>query len=128
MYWLGVFVSTARSERLQICYLKSSPQLSSNTKERLICLSQKEFYSNEIELLNKGKPIPNSSLILSLQPLLDDSGLLCFMGRLQNLNVGIRHPVILSRNSHLAKLLVLQLHHDNHHAGPGTILAKTGKE
>ena len=92
-------------------------------KERLICLSQKEFYSKEIELLNKGKSIPNSSHILSLQPLLDDSGLLCVGGRLQNSNVGIRHQVILSRKSHLVKLLVLQLHHDNHHAGPGTILS-----
>ena len=91
-------------------------------KERLISLSQNELYSKEIELLNKGKSIPNSSHILSLQPRLDDSGLLCVGGRLQNLNAGIRHPVILSRMSHLAKLLVLQLHHDNHHAGPRTIL------
>ena len=79
--------------------------------------------SKEIELLNKGKSIPNSSHILSLQPLLGDSGLLCVGGRLQNSNVGIRHSVILSRKSHLVKILVLQLHHDNHHAGPGTILA-----
>ena len=77
-------------------------------KERLICLSQKEFYSKEIELLNKGKSIPNCSIILSLQQLLDDSGLLCVGGRLQNSNAVIRHPVILSRKSHLAKLLVLQ--------------------
>ena len=92
-------------------------------KERLICLSQKEFYSKEIELLNNGISIPNSSHILSLQPLLDNIDLFCVGGRLQNSNVGIRHPVILSKKSHLAKLLVLQLHHDNHHAGPGTILA-----
>ena len=88
-------------------------------KERLICLSQKELYSKEIEL---GKSIPNCSHILSLQPLLDDSGLLRVGGRIQ-MRVYIEHPVILSRKSHLAKLLVLQLHHGNHYAGPGPILA-----
>ena len=95
----------------------------SETETRLLKLSQREYYLSEIDLLTKGKPVSNSSSILSLQPLLGDDGLLRVGGRLQHVKTDNRHPIILKQKSPLVKLIVTQLHLDNGHVGPNTLLA-----
>ncbi|XP_017480228.1 PREDICTED: uncharacterized protein LOC108369602 [Rhagoletis zephyria] len=82
---------------------------------------QGRFFQPEIASLRKALTIPSSSKLLALAPCTDDStfSILRVGGRLDNAGVedGIRHPILLPRESTLTKLIVWQMHTDTLHGG-----------
>ncbi len=81
---------------------------------------QGTFWHKEIECLRKGLKIAQSSTILSLNPMLDDIGVLRVGGRQRNtkFSYNSRHPIILSSKHPLVKLLMRSEHLRLLHGGP----------
>ncbi|XP_052787345.1 uncharacterized protein LOC128222405 [Mya arenaria] len=80
---------------------------------------QKESYPKEIDCLKEGIPIPASSPLLSLNPFLDEKGVLRVGGRLRNskLPTPERNPIIVHGRSYLALLLIRHFHEKVLHQG-----------
>jgi hypothetical protein len=74
--------------------------------------------------LKKGKSPSKGSPLCSLDPFVDDEGLLRIKGRLENADLSFesKHPVIIP-SGHVAKLLVQFQHIFLKHAGVGTIVS-----
>jgi hypothetical protein len=91
----------------------------------LLRLSQKETFSQEIQLLSQGKIIKSNSNVLSLSPFLDNDGLLRVGGRLTYAHYPYnkKHPVLLSGKHKLSKLIFQQEHIRLLHAGPQLLLS-----
>ena len=66
--------------------------------KKCIAVVQRETFSVEINAIEVGKRIPNSSRLLKLTPYLDETQLLRVGGRLDrsDLPQGVKHPIILS--------------------------------
>lgn len=91
----------------------------------LLKLHQGRHYAQDIENL-KGKKQPSrGSSLLAIQPFLDSLGVMRVGGRLQKATLmsAATHPIILNRQSHLSKLIVVQTHLRTLHAGPATMLS-----
>lgn len=86
----------------------------------LIRLPQAKYFRKEIESLKMGEPVQRDSSILSLNPLLDNDGVLHVQGCLNNAEILFeqRHPILLHRSHKLTKLTVMRHHLANLHAGP----------
>ncbi|XP_064646159.1 uncharacterized protein LOC135499344 [Lineus longissimus] len=94
----------------------------------LVQYVQKRAYSAELRDLENGQQcVKKSSCIYSLEPLLDDSGVLCVGGRLQNAPIPARqkHQYIIPTSSHLATLLVRHYHEVSGHSGREYVLSLT---
>ena len=95
---------------------KTEPYLTNSEREeaaeRVIHMAQTEFFSLEIESLQKGEDIPTSSSLLQLQPFLDEKQILRVGGRLRKAPVSIeaRHQVILHAKDWIAKPLITNYH------------------
>lgn len=87
--------------------------------EYLLRTAQQEYYNKELTALNLGKKIPEKSPIESLNPILDQNGLLRVGGRLHNseLNYEMKHPVIIPNESRLAWLIADHTHRRTKHGG-----------
>lgn len=83
-----------------------------NAEEHLIKMAQNQVYSNEINNLKIGKPLPKDSKLLCLNPFLDDKGILRVKGRLSKSNFPdyIKFPIIIPRKSKLEELLIWEAH------------------
>ena len=79
----------------------------------------------ELTSLTAGKPVPKSSPLQQLNPLLDKNGVIRVGGRLiqSELPYGQRHPVIIHHKSPLVRLLILRLYRKQMHAGPTALMA-----
>ena len=68
--------------------------------------------------------INNNDKLKSLDSFVDNNGILRVGGRLQasSLSFEAKHPFILSKDSHIARLLVLYYHEKIHHLGRGITL------
>ena len=78
-------------------------------------------FPGEYMSLLHGKTLPKDSRIISLNPKIDEDGLLCSDGRLIHANAlpyDVKYPIILPRKSWVSKLIVKH-HHEmgNHTAG-----------
>ena len=73
---------------------------------------QNDTWHPEIDAINKGSSIRQTSRILSLNPFLDKSGVLRVGGRQENAKAAYdnRHPTILPANHPLVKLLIRSEH------------------
>lgn len=93
-------------------------------KCKLIYLTQREVFSDEIKALLIKKAIPKKSKLSKLDPFIDDQGLLRIKGRLEfsDLDYDTKHPVIIPRGP-LAKLLIRFQHKLLKHAGVGTVIS-----
>jgi hypothetical protein len=81
---------------------------------------QREVFAEEIRLLKKAKPILSSSKLISLNPKIDQDGLLRADGRLKYaefLPFDVRYPVILPRKAAVTRLIVKHFHDVNNHSG-----------
>lgn len=87
-------------------------------------MAQNKMFAAEIQLLQKNKPLPSSSSLITLQPFLDDRQVLRVGGRIQAAGVSFdqQHPIILSAKCKLAQLLAVQLHVENLHVGSQGLL------
>lgn len=91
----------------------------------LVKISQHDTFKNEIIFLNKREIIAKGSKLSKLNPFLDKDGILRVGGRLVNSNFKFekKHPIILSSNHRLTKLLFKREHVMLLHAGPQLLLA-----
>jgi hypothetical protein len=122
--WILRFVKNCRSplgERL-------SGNLSLVELERaksfLIRSAQSTEYAQEIEALQKGESVPNSSKLRKLSPVLDENGLLRVQTRLEfsNLSYEEKRPLILPKGR-LAELIICFQHQLLKHAGVSLLVS-----
>ncbi len=107
--WVFRFIRNCQARKLKT--QRNSNPLSVEELDQAITywvkLIQGTFWHKEIECLKKGLKIAQSSTILSLNPMLDDNGVLRVGGRQRNakFSYNSRHPIILSskhpRSEHL---------------------------
>ena len=90
--------------------------------------AQREEFPQEYKMLSSGKPIPATSPLRGLLPVLDEYGVMRLSGRLQNaefLPYEMQHPILLPRNSWVTLLVIRHQHEmDNHVAGTSHTLSK----
>ncbi|XP_046581476.1 uncharacterized protein LOC124288928 [Haliotis rubra] len=111
-----------------------------DSEHRVIARAQEESFSVEYAALLSGKMLPSSSKLLTLQPQLDEHGVMRMSGRLGDaecLPLGARFPIILPRKSWVIKLIIKQYHEDGKHVlgtnqtlavVPGTYWTISGRE
>ncbi|XP_073841440.1 uncharacterized protein [Musca autumnalis] len=83
-------------------------------------LAQKAYYPEEYYALLHKKPLHSKSSLLSLNPFLDQTGVMRLDGRLAQSptpSTSERHPILLPYHSRFAKLLVEQIHIESLHGG-----------
>ena len=99
-------------------------------EDLLIKRSQARTYSLEINQLSTDpvKPLPKRCHLVTLQPEINQKGILCVGGRLNNALISERekHPVILSSKDVLTKMLFRKYHLELNHGGPTAIISLTG--
>ena len=90
---------------------------------------QGAFWLREIELLKRSSNIPQSSCIRSLNPVLDEDGLLRVGGRQQNARFSLnsRCPVVIPSKHPLVKLLIRSEHLRLLHGSPLLISASLSR-
>ncbi|XP_075167705.1 uncharacterized protein LOC142239828 [Haematobia irritans] len=92
---------------------------------RLAVLSQRAHYPDEYGCLMEKKPLGSRSSLLSLNPFLDEEGVMRLNGRLSRcptLSYSERHPIIVPYNSRFARLLVKYVHDISIHGGNQLVL------
>ena len=98
-----------------------------DAKEIFVRQAQHEAFGKEIVAIKRYKPLPPASKIRSLQPRLDESGILRCGGRLDNaesLPHDRKHPIVLPRRHAVTRLIVRHYHEQcNHAAGVNHLLA-----
>ena len=77
---------------------------------------QRKCFPNEIEKLTGDKAVGKSSNLRSLDPMLDNHGLIVVGGRLRrcSLNKSFKHPYLISSNHPVARLIVSECHEVAH--------------
>lgn len=127
--WIFRFIQNARKPSEE----RSSNDLSfsemSDAKVHLIRSIQKAEYRKEVGMLQKGTPVPKTSPLWKLSPMLGEDGLVKMKGRLQNaeLEEGEKHPIIVP-NGHFALLLVRFKHSLLKHCGVEAMLTSLRNE
>ena len=115
------------------CDSKTTERLSGEltTKElnkSLIVLIKNAQISNfyeEIKCLKTNKPLAKNSKLLSLNPFLDEHGLIRVGGRIRNANIDYdqKHQIVIPSTHHLTTLIVQNEHLRHLHGGPQLVLA-----
>lgn len=92
--------------------------------KRCIIYYQKKFFINDIDSLNHSGSVAKKSKLVTLNPFLDSDGVLRIGGRLQNADLSNdgKHPILVPRESHLAKLLIANAHERTLHGGSQLML------
>lgn len=105
------FINRCRNRKFPTSHDISSGEIS-QTKTKLIVISQKQHYPKEYDNLSCKALISRKSHILTLSPFKGNDGLLRVGGRLENagLTYDERHPTIIPDKSHFAELLVRYTH------------------
>ncbi len=95
-----------------------TPEEQTAAKRLILLHAQKELYPEEYAALQKNEQVSHSSALCNLDPYIDD-GLLRVGGRLKHASIEseVKNPVILPKQSHVAKLLVSYYHSKVHHQG-----------
>ncbi|KYM98106.1 hypothetical protein ALC62_11199 [Cyphomyrmex costatus] len=93
--------------------------------QSLIRVAQSHEFATEIKDLQTKREISRKSKLLTLNPFLDESGLLRVGGRLRHADTdhSKRHPIILPAKRHLTELIVRDAHLKQMHMGPQGLLA-----
>lgn len=91
----------------------------------LLKMAQRERYSSEIHCLRQGKSLDTKNSLLSLNPFLDNDGILRVGGRIQNSEFSFdkKHPIILHPSHFLTKLIFNYEHIRLLHCGPNHLLS-----
>ncbi|XP_044595862.1 uncharacterized protein LOC123272906 [Cotesia glomerata] len=108
-------------------YSPISPEELETEKIYWIKLVQQESFSKEYQLLLKKQSLPSSNSLAKLTPFIDSKGLLRLGGRLQNstLPMDAKHPLIVPKDSPLAKIIIADAHQKTLHGGVQDTLTYT---
>ncbi|CAG7734382.1 unnamed protein product, partial [Allacma fusca] len=92
---------------------------------KLVRIVQQNYFANEFNQCEKKEPISVKSRLRSLNPYLDNTGLLRVGGRLRHAQIGgdRKHPMILPSNHVLTALVINYEHLNNLHGGCQLVLA-----
>ena len=94
----------------------------------IVKMVQSKYFNEELKLLkmNKEENMKISSKINNLNPYLDENGIIRVGGRSEksNINNDCKHPILMPKNSHVSKLVILWCHQKTGHAGRGMTLNK----
>ena len=118
--WVNRFIQNCRlqtSDRL-VGELKTDELEEAETQ--IIRTAQRSSFYLEYKLLKQNKPLPQNSKLLSLNPVIDEDGLLRCDGRLKYaefLPYDVKYPVILPRNNSVTTLIVKHLRANESHLG-----------
>jgi hypothetical protein len=103
-----------------------SLKVSELQRSMLIILKNVQYqaFSTEIKELEGGRQVSKKSRLISLNPFLDDSGLIRVGGRLRNSGAhsDVKHPIVLPK-CEITELIVQSEHISLLHAGPQATLA-----
>ena len=108
--------------------MELSPEEIKDAEEEIVSLAQREAFREEYAALSLGKPIPQKSQLIKLNPCIDEDGVIRCDGRLrfaEFLPYDTRCPIILPRGHCVTKLIVKNYHERaNHAAGVNFILCQ----
>lgn len=87
-------------------------------EQRILKLIQKTQFSDEVNRISNSRNVKSTKLA-TLNPIIDESGLLRVGGRLQRANIPLsqRHPILLPSHHHVTDLIIRETHEKNYHAG-----------
>ncbi|XP_070530058.1 uncharacterized protein [Cardiocondyla obscurior] len=107
-----------RDQDLELSELESAKNL-------WIKHSQDIFFSKEIKTIKNKQTLLRQSALYKLNPFLDKNEILRVGGRLQHssINYNQKHPIILSKDSYFAKLIIDKCHRMTLHGGVQLTLA-----
>ncbi|KAJ8976529.1 hypothetical protein NQ317_015550 [Molorchus minor] len=96
----------------------------------LLKLVQKQDFDNELKLLSENKSLPRTSKLLSLNPFLDEFGLIRVGGRLCNSQFSYdkKYPILLPKHHRATKLIAHDRHIELLHCGPQQLLFSLREE
>ncbi|XP_053272740.1 uncharacterized protein LOC128430658 [Pleuronectes platessa] len=127
--WLRVVKAIARLQRRakEVKGLKPKSCEASSLEERreaemtIIKMVQHATLSQEVQCLQHHKEIGRKSKLNKLSPFLDNKGIIRVGGRLTHaaLHPHVKHPAVLTKDSHVSALLVKHYHERVHHQGRG---------
>lgn len=91
----------------------------------IIRFAQQDKFDKDLTCLRSGTELPRKSKLRSLHPFIDKDGTLRVGGRLQNADLPyeMKHPVILPSDHRCTKVIMLDTHLANLHAGPSLLVA-----
>ena len=100
------------------CNLPRTPDEMAQAGKVILKATQKTAMAKELLALHANKPIPKSSPLRTLDPILEDD-LICVGGRLQHshLATGEKNPIVLPKGSHISLLLTRHHHEQVRHQG-----------
>ncbi|XP_062593639.1 uncharacterized protein LOC134255146, partial [Saccostrea cucullata] len=112
------FMRSAIRQKLKLQEL-SQTKLYQSMEKIVIKSAQFEAYGQDIERLKEHKPVTKGSPLQSLDPYLDNEGLLRVGGRILTGDVlaGANGPIIVPKKSHVARLLIEHYHQKSKHQG-----------
>lgn len=93
---------------------KLNPQILREAESFIVKETQRNFYLEDIDALQRKCQINKNSNLVQLNPFLDSDGTLRVGGRLKNSET---NPIILPGQSHLAKLIIRSCHERVFHQG-----------
>lgn len=91
----------------------------------LIRKAQNCGFPEEMQAVIKGEPLPKTSSILSLQPFLDEFGVMRARGRLERASIlplSARIPIIMPQGQPITRLLVRMYHEEYLHQEDGAVI------
>ncbi|KAK3093009.1 hypothetical protein FSP39_009964 [Pinctada imbricata] len=96
--------------------------LKENVQNFIIKQVQLERYPDDIHAISNGKGPPRNSTLLSLNPVMDQNGILRVGGRVSQSNMILdgnvaTKPIIIPKDHHIGLLLVRHFHDQVHHQG-----------
>ena len=101
-------------------------ELLQETEKCIVKLVQLKYFNKELKQLKmKNKENVNiSSKISSLNPYLDENGIMRVGGRLEksDINNECKHPILIPKCCHISKLIILWCHQKTGHSGRGVTL------
>lgn len=88
-------------------------------EKAIIRIIQAEAFDREITLLKEKKPLKDENKMSSLDPFVDEFGLIRVGGRIHKsiLSYSDKLPIILPKDNHVSNLIIMQYHLDNFHSG-----------
>ncbi|KAK3086079.1 hypothetical protein FSP39_013163 [Pinctada imbricata] len=90
-----------------------------STEKFILREVQQEAFQKEIHCLTEKQRLPGDSPLASLNPFLDEDGLIRVGGRLTRASMDepSKHPIVIPKKAHIATLLVRYFHEQVHHQG-----------
>ena len=101
-------------------------ELLQEAEKCIVKMVQLKYFNEQLKQLKmKNKEnVKISSKISSLNPCLDDNGIIRVGGRLEKsyINNDCKHPILMPKGCHISKLIILWCHQKTGHSGRGMTL------